>query len=388
MEKYGNIYELPEDLAKRLIRIRRDLHRIPELDRDLPKTEAFVKNYLSLLPCEIVPAGETGFCAFFKADDAPREAETIAFRSDMDALPIDEENDVDYRSVHAGRMHACGHDGHMSILLGLASEWANDPAMRRKNMLLIFQSAEETTGGAKSICESGVLRRFNAKRIYGLHLWPEYPKDTIVCRRNEFMASASVFRAEIRGKSAHVGRREEGVDALEIGCAFVNRSYAMEKTEIPPDAFRLLRFGVFESGRANNIVSDFTVLEGTMRAYDEETQEFMWRRLREIADEFMKSEGCDIALSREESYPAVVNDGALFDETKDLLISAGFSFFEPKNPLAMAEDFSWYQRHMPGLFLHLGTGADTPLHSANYRIDEDVLLTGVNIFKLLLKGKQ
>ncbi|MDR2156267.1 MAG: amidohydrolase [Clostridiales Family XIII bacterium] len=372
-------------LADELIKIRRDLHRIPELDRALPKTEAYIKQYLSALPCRIIPAGDTGFCAFFKAQDA-ETAETVAFRSDMDALPIDEVNEDDYRSVHAGRMHACGHDGHMSILLGLAHELAREPDLLRKNVLLIFQAAEETTGGAKQICASGVLKRCGVNRVYGLHLWPEQPKNAIICRKREFMASTMVLRTEITGKSAHVAHYENGVDALEIGCAFVNRLYAMEKSEVAPEVFRLLRFGVFQSGRANNVVSNHARLEGTLRTYGEDIRDFMWNRILQIAEDLMQTSGCRIDISHSEPYPAVINDDVLFDGAKTVLEGAGYRFLEPEKPLMVSEDFSWYQRYAPGLFLHLGTGVDTPLHSNNYRIDEETLLTGVNIFKLLLNA--
>jgi hippurate hydrolase len=386
MEPYRDTFESSADLRKRLIEMRRDLHRIPELDRDLPKTEAYIKERLSALPCEIIPAGDTGFCAFFQANATGSATETVAFRSDMDALPIDEAGDADYRSVHAGRMHACGHDGHMSILLGLASELARGAGTPRRNVLLIFQGAEETTGGAKRICESGVLERYNATRVYGLHLWPGRPKDTIVCRRNAFMASTMVFRAEIEGRAAHVATYRDGIDALEIGCALVHKVYAMERSEIAPEVFRLLRFGIFQSGRANNVVSDHASLEGSLRTYDEETQEFLWGRMIGIAEELMESTGCRIGFSHSDPYPAVINDSALFDEAKAVLTDAGYAFLEPERPLMVSEDFSWYQRYVPGLFLHLGTGVDTPLHSNDYRIDEDVLLTGVNIFKCLLNG--
>jgi hippurate hydrolase len=383
MEHRQRAYKSLRELKDELVKLRRDLHRIPELDRDLPKTEAYIKDYLAGLPCEIIPAGDSGFCAFFKAKG---DVETVAFRSDMDALPIDEANDVDYRSVHDGRMHACGHDGHMSILLGLATEAAKDMDALQKSVLLIFQGAEETTGGAKQICESGVLERCGVARIYGLHLWPGYPKGMVICRNGAFMASTLVFRVEIKGKSVHVGTYRDGIDALEVGCALVNRFYAMEKEAAPPEVFRLLRFGVFESGRATNIVPGHALLEGTLRTYSKDIQDSMWGRMREIADELTRDTGAEITFSHSDPYPAVVNDAALFDDAKAVLKSAGYDFFEPETPIMISEDFSWYQQYVPGLFFHLGTGMDTPLHNANYQIDEDVLPIGVDIFKRLLKG--
>ncbi|MDR2487031.1 MAG: amidohydrolase [Clostridiales Family XIII bacterium] len=371
-----------------MIGYRRELHRIPELDRDLPKTTAYVKTVLAGLPCEVydigTPLDSPGFVAFFRGGLAGEDAPSVAFRSDMDALPVQEENEDDYRSLHDGRMHACGHDGHMSILLGFAEIVAEHLATLDKNVLLVFQAAEETTGGARDIVSSGVFEHFQTKKIYGLHLWPKIPKGQVVCRSGAFMASTVVFTVDIEGRQVHVGSFRSGVDALEVGCRFVGAVYEMEKEEIAPHIERLLRIGVFQSGTAVNVVSGAARIAGTLRTFDRGVHDLMWRRMQEIADSLSIRTGATFTLNHTQPYPAVVNPAGLFVEARGQLTDAGLDFQEAEAPLLIAEDFSCYQEALPGLFLHLGTGGEEPLHSCRYQLDEDVLLTGVRVFTTLL----
>lgn len=162
-------------MFERIQRIRRELHQIPELELSLPMTKAYLISQLQDLPCQLDFPLESGITAFF---DNGRE-ETIAFRSDMDALPITERSDAPYRSRHEGNMHACGHDGHMAMLLGLAFRLASADQRLPHNVLLIFQPGEENPGGARLLCEAGILERYHVKRIYGMHLWPQLPAGVI-----------------------------------------------------------------------------------------------------------------------------------------------------------------------------------------------------------------
>ena len=166
-----------------LIDDRRALHRIPELDRQLPQTMAYLRASLEKLRCKVFSPMESALCAFF--DYGKKEA--VAFRADADALPIQERNRVDYRSEHEGCMHACGHDGHMAILLELARRLSEKKDLPH-NVLLVFQPAEETTGGAKDLCATGVFRAHKVQAIFGLHLWPQLPEGLIASRKNEMMA--------------------------------------------------------------------------------------------------------------------------------------------------------------------------------------------------------
>ncbi|MDR3305315.1 MAG: amidohydrolase [Clostridiales Family XIII bacterium] len=368
-------------LQEKVIAFRRALHRIPEIGFDLPKTRAYLTSHLATLGCEIRDLGPAGFTAYFAAAAA---AETIAFRTDMDALPVEEAGESDYRSEHAGAMHACGHDGHMSILLGLATWVSEHRAAIGKNVLLVFQAAEETTGGAKIICGTGVLKDYGVSRIYGLHLWPGYPKNVVVCRPEAFMAGTVVLGVGIAGHSVHIAEYQKGADALEAGCRFVEQAYAMEKA-LPDEVFRLLRFGDFHSGTADNVVADSANIRGVMRAYDDAIFDAFWDGMHRIAAEIEADTDVRFSFRRSEGYPPVVNPAALYDAARAVLTKAGFTWFELPAPILPAEDFSYYQREVPGLFFHLGTGVDAKLHACDYTIDEDVLLTGVKLFRALLQ---
>jgi hippurate hydrolase len=391
-----NIYMDEKEKYIMLAKYRRDLHRIPELGRDLPKTTAYIREHLSQLPCEIKDAGDAGFCAIFRANVEPGDTEqgntkpsALAFRTDMDALPIIETTGFTFASEHEGKMHACGHDGHMAIMLGFADELTeriNAGALAR-DAVLIFQAAEETVGGAKDICESNILQEEGVSAVYGLHIWPGQTKNEIISRKGEFMASTREFYINIEGKSSHVGTYKKGIDALEIACNYVRRVYEAEQREISPDIHRLLRFGILKSGTASNIVSNHAYLEGTLRTYSKSVSDLLRSHMVEIAENIEAKTGCKFAFEYSEPYPAVINPPKLFDEARRILQSAGLEFTEPDLPLMIAEDFSFYQQYFPALFLHLATGVDKMLHRGDYTIDEDVLFTGVKVYTILLDSE-
>jgi hippurate hydrolase len=272
----------------------------------------------------------------------------------------------------------------MSVMLGFADEVAERLDELDRNVLLVFQAAEETTGGAKDIAESGVFEEYGVEKIYGLHLWPGYKAGSVICRDGDFMASTMVLYIDIKGKSAHIGQYRKGADAIDAACRFITRCYEMEKSEISPEVGRLLRFGVIRGGSANNVVADHVYLEGTLRAYGDEVKDFLRDRMKEIAEDIEARTGTGFEFRRSAPYPAVINPHGLFTEAKRAFTKAGFDFIEPPEPLMTAEDFAWYQRRLPGLFFHLGAGTDAPLHSPRYQIDEEALAMGVRAYKTLL----
>lgn len=345
---------------------RRALHRIPELDRTLPDTAAYLRNVLMPLPCRVFSPWEDAVCAYF---DFGRE-DTVAFRSDMDALPVTEQTGLAFASCHAGRMHACGHDGHMAILLGLAEHLAAHPA--QSNVLLIFQPAEETTGGAEAICQSGILTQYRVRCIYGLHLWPELPKHTVASRAGGMMARSCELTAEIVGKSVHIARPHEGADALSAAARLICAAEALTR-ETPC----LLRFGRMESGEARNSISGFSRLEGTMRCFDDALFAAVWQSLAARAKEIESETGCTVRLSRSSGYPPVTNDAALLARARER-----FPVREVE-PTYITEDFSCYQTRVAGVFFLLGTGGEA-LHSPRFDFDEAVLETGLSLFRALL----
>lgn len=345
---------------------RRALHRIPETDRALPETAAYLRAALAPLPCRVFSPWADAVCAFF---DFGR-GDTVAFRSDMDALPITEQTDSAFASCHAGRMHACGHDGHMAILLALAEHLATHPAS--SDVLLIFQPAEETTGGAEPICAIGLLEQYHVSRIYGLHLWPDLPKHTVASRAGGMMARSCELTAQIVGKSVHIARYQTGADALFAAARLVCGAEALVR-EQPC----LLRFGRAESGQARNSVSGFSRLEGSFRCFDDALFERLWQELLVLARQIGEETGCTLHLTRSAGYPPVCNDAALLRQAQ-----SRFAVREVE-PTYITEDFSYYQKRVPGVFFLLGTGGEA-LHSPRFDFDESVLETGLNLFRALL----
>ena len=351
---------------------RHALHQIPELDRSLPKTMDYLQKSLNRLSCRVFSPVEGSLGAFF---DFGRET-AIAFRADADALPIEEKTGAPYASRHPGQMHACGHDGHMAILLELArrlDEKENLP----HNVLLVFQSAEETTGGARDICETGVFKEYNVQAIFGLHLWPGLPAGVVYSRKNELMARSCEVTIDIYGKSAHIAKASEGIDALMAGAELYRRAMEMEAA-LPEAVFRLLKFGKFHSGTVRNALSAHTHMEGSLRAFQDEIFQGLAQGLRDIGKDVEKETGCTVRLHLSDGYPAVLNPEALYHRVRSCT-----AFAELDAPAMTAEDFSWYQRYVPGMFFFLGLGDTPALHADTFDFDERILLKGADFFESL-----
>lgn len=362
-----------------VVQHRRALHQIPELDRDLPKTIAYVQSVLQTFDCSITQPVEGSVCAFF---DGGRE-ETVAIRADMDALPVTETNDTAYTSRHTGRMHACGHDGHTAIALATA-EWVNDHLDKLScNVLFLFQPAEETTGGAKNLCESGILEAYQVRYIFGLHLWPGLPTGEVFARPGPMMARSSEVTVTITGKSVHISKVHEGRDAMLAGIAYLERMYRRERTAVWMDEPRVLRFGKMESGTVRNAISGKTVLQGSLRTFRDSSFHTLCKCLREVGEEIQQETGCEVTVYNSEGYPPVWNDEALFEKVCQALGNSAPKSL--KEPALAAEDFSFYQRAVPGVFFFLGTGNTAPLHSPTFDFDDEAILPkGVSFMTQLL----
>lgn len=338
-----------------LIQHRRCLHEIPELDKALPKTTAYVKSVLEKLPCEIFAPAEGALCAYFDLG----KRETIAFRADMDALPITEETNAPYASIHPGIMHACGHDAHMAIVLALAENLQG----AKSNVLLIFQPAEETTGGAKAICQSGVLEKYNVTRIYALHLWPDAPKHSVSASCRGMMARSSEVTVEFFGKSAHIAKSGQGDDAVLAAAEFLLTAKKLEFSGV-------LGFGKMQGGTVRNAVSDYARLEGSLRCHDDAVFADVLARLRGLLP-------ASAVLSVSEGYPPMENDAALLEQAKKLYP------IEPADASFLTDDFSEFLRVVPGVYFRLGLGGGA-LHTPNFDFDEAVLQTGFQLLRTLL----
>ena len=354
---------------------RHALHRIPELGRELPKTIAYLRGALDGLNCRVFSPMEGALCAWFDFG----KADAIAFRSDADALPITEKTGSACASTHPGKMHACGHDGHMAILLELARRLSAKQDLPH-NVLLVFQPAEETTGGAKDICETGIFDKYNVKAIFGLHLWPALTAGTVFSRKNELMARSCEVNVDIYGKSAHIAKAGEGIDALMAGTEFYRKAVAMEQA-LPENIFRLLKFGKFQSGTVRNALSAHTHMEGSLRAFQDDIFDSLANGLRAIGKEVEAQFGCTVDIHMNNGYPAVMNPEDLYDR-----VAQTVAFESLDAPCMTAEDFSWYQRYIPGMFFFLGLGDTPALHADTFDFDETLLLKGAEFFEKLAEN--
>lgn len=374
-----------------LTKFRRDLHRIPELDFDLPETIAYVKGVLEGLSCEIVEPCQSCVCAYFDVDAAagrPAGGPTTAIRADMDALPIEEKSGVEFCSTKPGHMHACGHDGHMAMALATAC-WVNEVLVDvragaecplARNVLFVFQPAEETTGGARIVCESGVFERYHADRIFGFHVWPDLPEGVLASRPGPLLARASETTLTIHGTSSHIAKAANGNDALLAGAHFLTEVEAL-MAELAAEEPCLLKFGHMQSGTVRNAISAQSVIEGSLRVFSDEMFARAQAGVEECAKRACEAYGCTYELHFSDGYPPVTNDAALYELAKGAL---GDTLELVGEPLLIAEDFAFYQRHLPGLFMLLGTGTGIALHADNFRMDERILVRGLETYRTLL----
>jgi len=356
---------------------RRALHQIPELDNRLPETVQYIKSILEPLGGKVSSPITGSVCVFFDAG----KTETVAFRADLDALPVEEATGLPYASLHPGCMHACGHDGHTAMALALAEYVSGHLRELPRNVLFLFQPSEETTGGARQLCESGILERCRTRRIFGLHLWPGLEAGTIASRPGPLMARSNEVTITVEGKSVHLSRAAEGRDALTAGIAYLERAYTMMDA-LPLDQPRVLRFGKMVSGTVRNAVSGRTVLEGSLRTYRENTFRFCRQQLKDIGKALAAETGCGVDVHLSEGYPAVWNHEELYQTVCTRLGDSAPLLLD--SPALAAEDFSFYQQYVPGVFFFLGVGNTAELHAPDFSFDDELVLPrGVEFLKKL-----
>ena len=362
---------------------RRDLHKIPEICLKEYKTSSYIKEKLESFGFSTFSLLETDVLVYIDKDSD----ETIAFRSDIDALPVQEENIVDYVSQHEGFMHACGHDGHMAMLLGFAEYLSHNLDKLTKNILLIFQPAEESIGGAKLLCDKGLMKDYNVKAIFGIHLYPEIEQGTLASRPGEFMAMASEVDIEVIGKTAHGAMPHLGIDSNVILSKLLVDFQTIQTRFLSPLEYSIITFGRFEGGSVRNVISDNARMEGTIRAFNKETFHKILDSMQSICKSYEESYGCKINFNRTEGYLAVINNKELYQlfqkANKDI------PQHEFAKPLMIAEDFSFYQDQVPGLFYYVGTrneekGYVHSLHNSKFNFDEDALLVGLKSYQNIL----
>ena len=360
-----------------LAKHRMALHQIPEIGFHEFKTKAYLHEQIKDLGGVLHEIGETGLLLYFDH----QQNETIAFRTDIDALPIQEETNLPFPSTHEGMMHACGHDGHMAMLLGLTEYIADHKEQLMYNVVLIFQPSEEISGGAESVIQTGLLEDYQVQAIFGFHLWPGLPKGEIYSRSGAFMAQSSETDIIVKGRSAHIASSEQGIDSIRGAIGFMDEVYELEQS-LPKEWRRLIKFGQITGGTIRNVLANEVTISGSIRSYDQQIQDSIKVQLADLAEKFQKNSQVSIQFRYNDGYPAVINDPHLYTALKQ-----SEKLHELEQPVLQAEDFGGYTQKYPCVFFFLGVGDTPALHDARFDFDMAVLEKGVAWYQTILHTK-
>ena len=394
-----DILECIEKNSNFFIDIRRELHQYPELGFELPKTTEIIEKYLNEFGIEYRnKIGVSGIIADIKGKD---QTITIGLRADMDALPIEEKTGTSYCSKNSGNMHACGHDAHTAILLGVAKILSSKKEFLPCNVRLIFQPAEETTGGAAPMIEDKALDGVDC--IFGLHVDEDLECGKIGIKYGAVNASSTDVKIEVAGKSCHGAYPSDGVDAIVTMAAIIMGIQTVISRNTDAREAVVINLGKISGGTKENIVPQNVLCTGTMRILSEDVKAKTKSRLKDMVEYTAKAYGGSGKITFKDSYIALINNDEFVDIVKENTISLlGMKNLEVKKLANMGvEDFAYYVDKIPGAFFTLGTrnekkGIVHPAHNDKFDIDEDALKIGVemqilNIFaayKKLKKGQK
>jgi amidohydrolase len=374
--------EIEENFGEKIIALRRDIHREPELGFDTGKTAEKVLAALEGLPLDVeTGVAENGIVATLEGEgDGP----TVALRADMDALPILEDTGLPFASETEGKMHACGHDGHTSMLVGAAHALSGRRDQLDGKVKFIFQPAEEGGGGGKVMVDEGVADGVSS--IFALHLWPGLPFGKIATKAGPIMAAADAFEMEVKATGSHGAMPHLGSDAISIAAQIVTALQTIVSREVDPVEPAVLTVGEIGAGTAFNVIPDKAHLGGTVRTLNADLREEMPRRMEELARGIAKGMRGDVDLDYTFSYPVTVNHEAVanlaLDVAEDLF--GGESVLELSSPSMGAEDFSYFLESLPGAFIWLGIGEDVSgLHTPRFAFDETILPRGSALLSAL-----
>jgi amidohydrolase len=361
--------------------MRRELHRIPEIGYCEHATGKLIAEELTALGAdEVVRLAGTGVKAVFYGRDRER---AVAFRAELDGLKISEANDHDYVSRNEGYMHACGHDGHMAMLLGLAKRLGEHKSRLEKSVVLLFQPGEEDTGGAERMAAEGALSYPEVEAVYGMHMMPQVPFGTLAVQPGPLMARSVEFSIDLIGKSAHGATPHLGIDAIAAAAEFIQSCQSIISRKCDLIHRPVLTFGKIEGGSSINIIAEKVTVQGIIRGFEDEVCDLIRSQLIARLEALKQTHGIDYVFTPLVDYPAVVNDAALAAEASEALADLAVQ----TRPVMMAEDFSYYQREVPGLLMFLGLGQEEPLHSTHFDFDERILAYGLYAdWKLIEKG--
>lgn len=368
------------DLQPDIMGWRRDLHAHPELMYDVHRTAAFVADRLREFGCDEVATGlgRTGVVGVIKGRKPGNSGlRAIGLRADMDALPIEEETGLDYKSTVPGKMHACGHDGHTAMLLG-AARYLAETRNFAGDAVVIFQPAEEGGAGAAAMIKDGLMDRFNVEQVYGMHNSPGMPIGTFATRVGPTMAATDHVNIYIEGVGGHAARPHKSIDSVLVGAQLITALQSVVSRSVDPLDAAVLSICEFHAGNARNVIPQTAELKGTVRSLTPEVRDLVEQRMREVVAGVAQLSGATITLEYERSYPVLVNHAA---ETDIAARVAAQIVGEDKistdiPPVMGAEDFAYMVEARPGAFIFIGNGDSAGLHHPAYNFNDDAIVYG------------
>jgi amidohydrolase len=358
---------------------RQELHRNPELNFDVFKTAAFVKQRLEEFGCDeiVTGLGRTGVVGIIKGRLG--DGETIGLRADMDALPLNEITGMPYASTTPGKMHACGHDGHTAMLLG-AAKYLAETRNFAGSVAVIFQPAEEGGGGGNEMVKDGMMERFAIGRVYGMHNMPGMAVGKFAIRPGAIMAATAEFTITILGRGGHAAMPHGTIDPIVTGSAVVGALQTIVSRTADPIEALVVSVTKFHAGDAYNIIPEKAEIAGTVRTLKKEVAAIAERRIRAICDGIAAAHGARIEIDYDSNYPVTVNDPteAAFAAGVAQAV-AGTANVDPATPPVMGgEDFSYMLEARPGAFIFIGNGASANLHHPGYDFNDEAIPHGVS----------
>jgi len=371
---------------KELVALRHDIHAHPELAYKENRTaEIIAKKLISFGLVVHTGIAETGIVGVL---DFEQEGPSVGFRADMDALPITEETGATYTSKHTGIMHACGHDGHTTMLLGAAEILSRTKGLKGR-LIFIFQPAEENEGGAKKMVQEGLFDRFPVEKIYAIHNMPNIPIGTIMAKAGHVSASFDIFNIVVEGQGGHGAMPETTRDPIPAVSALILSLNTIVSRNICPIDSAVITVGQIEGGQTFNVIPDNVTISGSCRSHSAEVQKIIKQRILDVCAGIGMAYDVKISCSYEERYPPVCNDEKATLALQQALSTSeeNYKIIQNFTPLMGSEDFAFMSNEVPGCYFIIGNGHNCgPLHSPTYNFNDEALPVGVSSWVHLAKA--
>ncbi|AWM88585.1 M20 aminoacylase family protein [Microvirga sp. 17 mud 1-3] len=376
------------DLADEIATWRKDFHEHPELLFDVHRTAGIVADKLKAFGCDevVTGIGQTGVVGVIRGR-TNTSGKVIGLRADMDALPIEEATDLPYKSKTAGKMHACGHDGHTAMLLG-AAKYLSETRNFDGTAIMIFQPAEEGGGGGDAMVKDGVMERFGVQEVYGMHNMPGLPVGHFAIRPGPIMAAADRFSVTIEGKGAHAARPHDGIDTILVASHVVTALQSIASRNVDPLESVVVSVCAIKAGETFNVIPQTAELLGTVRTLSPAVQDLAESRIRALVDSVCAAFGAKATVTYWRGYPVTVNDTEKTSFVVDVAkqVAGDGAVDNAVAPMMGSEDFSFMLNERPGAYIFVGNGNTAGLHHPAYNFDDEAAPYGVSLWAKIVES--